>query len=583
MTTHPRASASAQSGAALLVGVILLLLATIITLLALKVGAFEARSTGNDIRAKLVNEVAEAGLSQGFEHLMRQQSALMEDETKWVKCAASDTTFPCGAVTAATYDHDGLPATAAVSRRSTMYRLANSGHADTNFPTEMNSAMLRLPNKVTNVGAGAFPVAYGVAPVVCYVARRKVGESSSSPIRCTDGPGADDASTRRIATFVSVAQMPDEAARVTLTQTVGRFALVDNPIGKPPIISSGSVNVTGGLQLVTNPNGGGNGVPVTIWTRKNVDKSGTPNTCYADEFFRYGAQVSEPPSLLGNTIVCDTCKCAGDKTLSFDKSGNPAPDDEGMDILDVDDGTTSAQRGTGVNYNVRSDALSYAQTPSLCEFPPDIFAHIFGVVAWDDTDMDCFAETKVMAQFINPNSGVEVTIGADEAFLYANAVSVINPTTAGAPLVDPEQVSAGYPAAGFKGLIWCQSSCDLQPGTQLGTPNNPVILVIDGSAQIKGRVFGMVFVRSRSGGGTLTPAAGYKMTSAEVNDGGGATLDLLGNATIYGALVIHGKMGNGAGTAAVVFDGKVLGALGDNPNNNRYATLPGAWNDTVSY
>jgi Tfp pilus assembly protein PilX len=39
---------------------------------------FENRSTGNDLRAKLVNEVAEAGLAQGFEYLMRQQSAMMK-------------------------------------------------------------------------------------------------------------------------------------------------------------------------------------------------------------------------------------------------------------------------------------------------------------------------------------------------------------------------------------------------------------------------------------------------------------------------------------------------------------------------
>jgi Tfp pilus assembly protein PilX len=572
MKKNPRPSSSVQRGAALLVGVVLLLLASVITILALKVGAFEARSTGNDIRAKLVSEVAEAGLSQGFEYLMRQQPALMEDDTKWAACAATDTTFPCGAVTADLYDHDGVGATAPVSRRSTMYRLVNSGHSDPNFAAEMNAAMLTLPNKVTNVSG--FPVAYGVAPVLCYVAPRLPGESSSSPIRCASGP--DAASTRRIATFVSVAQMPGETARTTVTQTVGRFALVDNPIGKPPIISSGSVNVTGGLQVVTNPNGGGNGVPVSVWTRKNVDKTGTPNTCYADEIFRYGAKNNAPPTLLGNTIVCDDCQCTNDKTLSFDKSGNAI--DEGMDILDVEG--TSADRGVGTNYNVRSDSLSYP----TCEFPPDVFAHIFGVSAWEDMNADCFAEKKVMAQYINPNTGVEVTIGADEAFLYANAVSIINPSAAGLPLRSPEQVpTAGYPSAALAGLIWCQSNCDIGSNTQLGTPDKPVIVVIDGSAKIQGKVFGMVFIRSLVGGATLTPVAGYTMTAAEVDNGGTATLDMNAGAVIYGALVVHGKIDKANGTAAIVFDGKVLAAIGNNPNNNRYATLPGAWNDSISY
>ncbi len=76
---HPQnmQSRSSQSGVVLLVAVVLLLLASVLTLAALKVGVFEQRSTGNDIRAKAVNEVAEAGLAQGFEYLMKQQADKM--------------------------------------------------------------------------------------------------------------------------------------------------------------------------------------------------------------------------------------------------------------------------------------------------------------------------------------------------------------------------------------------------------------------------------------------------------------------------------------------------------------------------
>lgn len=571
MSTYP----SPQRGSALLVAVVLLLLAGLMTLLGLNVGVFEARSTGNDIRAKFVNEVAEAGLAQGFEHLMRQQPDMMEDETLWEACVATDITYPCGAVTAAVYDHDADATTAPVARRSTMFRLVDSGHSDANFASEMTPRMLQLPNKLTTVGSG-FPVAYGVAPLLCYVAPRVPGELASSPIRCATSRGA--ASTRRLATFVSVAQMPGEAARATVTQTVGRFALIDNPVGKPPIIASGSVDVTGGLQIVTNPNSGGTGVPVSVWTRKDVEKTGTPNTCYADEFFRFGYQNNQPPQVLGNTVVCDTCQCEADKALSFDASGNAV--NEGIDILDVETGTNSTNRGTGVNHNVRSDSASYP----TCEFPPDLFANVFGVDAWDDLDNDCFAETKVLETYTNPNTGVEVTIGADEAFLYANAVSIINPTPGGTDLISPSQLYAGaYPVSTLSGLIWCQSSCSLGSNTQLGTPDSPVVLVIDGSADIQGKVFGMVYLRTTAGGATLTPVAGYTMTSAEVTGGGGASLRMNAGAVIYGALVVHGEMERANGTAAVVFDATVLNAIGNNPNNNRYATLPGAWNDNSSY
>jgi Tfp pilus assembly protein PilX len=76
-------SHSRQGGAVLLVAIVLLALAGIIALLALNVGVFESRSTGNDLRAKMVNQVAEAGLSQGFEFLIRQHADWIDDDTKW--------------------------------------------------------------------------------------------------------------------------------------------------------------------------------------------------------------------------------------------------------------------------------------------------------------------------------------------------------------------------------------------------------------------------------------------------------------------------------------------------------------------
>jgi hypothetical protein len=233
-----------------------------------------------------------------------------------------------------------------------------------------------------------------------------------------------------------------------------------------------------------------------------------------------------------------------------------------------------------VNYNVKSDALSYP----TCEFPPDLFSYIFGVNAWEDTDGDCFAEKKIMSVFTNPNNGVEVTMGADEAFLYTNALYIINPTVAGAALKSASQTSPyAYPSSDLSGLIWCQSSCDVGSNTQLGTPANPVVLVIDGSARIQGQVFGLIYMRSTAGGATLTPATGYTMTSTEVGNGGNAVLDMNAGATVYGAVVVQGQVDKANGTAAIIYDASVLDAIGNNPNNSRYATLPGAWNDISSY
>jgi len=62
-------------------------------------------------------------------------------------------------------------------------------------------------------------------------------------------------------------------------------------------------------------------------------------------------------------------------------------------------------------------------------------------------------------------------------------------------------------ATGFSGLVWCQSSCDIGSGDQLGSAANPVLLVIDSSSevQIKGKVFGAMPMTAR-----LTPAEARK-------------------------------------------------------------------------
>ena len=570
-------SPARQSGAVLLVAVLLLLLAGVMTIFAMNVGLFEQRSTGNDLRAKAVNEVAEAGLAQGFEYLMRQNREMLDTPGLWERCGgASDVSFPCGAVSAALIDTDG-DGTVDTPRRSTMFRLAATSHTITNLDNALANYMLPLASasKITNAANGA-TVAYGVAPVVCFM-QRPVTTDPNEPIQC-GAPGASGVTDLRAVTFVSVAKIPGESASATLVQTLGEYPTLNDPMGKPPITASGSAGVTGTLQIVTNPNAGGAGVPVSVWNRLDITKTGTTNTCYADEFFRY-TQGSATPSLYDGTIRCDDCRCDANgapTTLSYDSSG--ALQAEGIDILDVDAGTDSRNRGTGTNYNVRSDQYSYP----TCEFPPDLFRFVFGVRAWDDTDDDCFGETKAASVvYQNPDSGATGTVGPDEAYLYANADRII-PTDPDNPLLKNGQggTSALLASSSTSGLIWCQASCDIGSNTQVGTPSEPVILVLDrpagGSIRIQGTVFGMVFIRET--GTTMNPAPGSSGTG---NCPSNCALQMNAGATIYGALVLQGQM-NVNGTSAVVHDATVLRSIEENEGTTP-ATLPGAWNDQRSY
>lgn len=579
------------SGMGLVVVIVLLLLAGLLTLSALRVGLFEQRGTGNDLRSKAVAEVAEAGLAQGFEYLYRQHKTMLKDPSLWERCAAEDESFPCGAISAAAFDHDGDPATPGVPRRAQMFRLKAPAAANVipGIDAELARHMLPIPAASRISSLGGFNVAYGVAPVMCFAARPANANPGGIPCNGGVGPGSTSVA---ITTFVSVARIPGENASSTLIQTVGQYPKFDDDlVNRPPLTASGAAGVNGTLQVVTNPNAGGTGVPVSVWSRLDIDKTGTTNTCYPDEFFRY-TQGSHRPSLYQGTIRCDACRCDANnapKTLSYDSSGLnrcvlPTDDCEGIDVLDVEAGTDStAGYNTGghegANYNVRSDAVSFP----TCEFPPDLFDFVFHIPAWDDADQDCFAETKRAAvPYANPeNPSAMAMVGPDEAHLYRIADKVIAKPENAALLRSGQ---AGTPAllasSATTGVVWCQQAqpgaCDIRANVQVGTPSAPVVLILDGPVRIQGVIFGFVFIRDT--GGSLNPATGGSLAGECPAD---CMLQMNAGSAIYGAVVLQGQMASN-GTSAVIYDGNVLRGIVEQ-NEPVYATLPGAWTDRRSY
>jgi hypothetical protein len=177
-------------------------------------------------------------------------------------------------------------------------------------------------------------------------------------------------------------------------QTVGQYPkLGDEIVRTPPIMASGAVDVTGNLQVVTNPNAGGSGVPVSVWSRLDIDKHGTPNTCYADEFFRY-TQGSHVPSIYQSTIRCDDCKCdatGAPETLSYDASGS-------QPLRGPLHRLRRHRRARRRRQHQFQHALQHRRprrrelqralgslSYPTCEFPPDMFRYVFGVPAWSTT------------------------------------------------------------------------------------------------------------------------------------------------------------------------------------------------------
>jgi hypothetical protein len=114
-----------------------------------------------------------------------------------------------------------------------------------------------------------------------------------------------------------------------------------------------------------------------------------------------------------------------------------------------------------------------------------------------------------------------------------------------------------------------------------------VLLVIDGSATLKGKVFGVVFLRTKAGTATLTPSAGYTMTSSEISNGGNAELEMHGgagnSAVIYGAVIVQGPATKLNGSNSVVYNSDILQNLLGEDDFTKFVGMPGGWSDRTSY
>jgi hypothetical protein len=539
--------------------VLLLLLAGTLSLLALNTGIFEQRASGNDLKTKLVTKVAEAGLSQGMEYI-HQHYADMTDSSKWTQCVQTDTSFPCGSVPQA--------------RRASVYYWSSGGHDFDGNGTISGWETKMLPINSANTSwttASTFHSTYGVGVVLCRVATKTL---ATDPTTCTDTGSATNTS---ILTFVSVGAIPDENARATVTQSIGSYNILNNLPNAPPVVASGSINLVGTIQIVTNPNGAGRGVPVSLWTPKSLNGNGTGNSCYANEFYSSGGSVDwSHAATLPDFPLCDDCSCNG--SLSY-AHGNTVTN--GIDSLSADDNSASGGNGGVI--------VSADQT--VTEFPCDLFQQVFGVQAWRDAlpttstpPGDGFCETHIMTSYTNPNNTAQVvSMGVDEAYLY-NYAGYIKPAsgrtyacvsgcTGSLTATALINTSKGQGTAKNSGLVWCQD------GTLCarGSADAPVLVVFDGSGPNLtngGNIYGMVFGRSTglSTGGVIDQATG-----------GDASFTMSGNGVIYGSVVLQGTTGHLNGTSAVVYNKNILTNLQNGSGFVQFATIPGSWSDRVSY
>jgi hypothetical protein len=126
--------------------------------------------------------------------------------------------------------------------------------------------------------------------------------------------------------------------------------------------------------------------------------------------------------------------------------------------------------------------------------------------------------------------------------------------------------------AASSGFYWVSAdNCDL-PNSDVGSPNHPVVVVMDGGIDTSTgtRLFGLVFGRD--------PRADISAT-----DGGQATISPGGGTSeIYGAMVVEGS-GTVNGNVDLIYSLKTLQTGESMDRDDNAGNVPGSWTDRVSY
>lgn len=333
-----------------------LLVLTLMTLLlvyASRVGILEQRVSGNEMRQKLAFQAAEAGLDYATEYLLAAGTRLISKKAEaapytdadgntafragwfadgnihWKACPGSPgANHPCGGDIptggAGSFYYDD-PATVSSNLNPKFDSLPLDPTVTGNLPpnTAVRTTVIMCPRELddaTCLGSAGIPeeddISSEAAKFMMWILAWGYSECND-----VNGNGSFD--------------IPDECAgRAEVARPVGS---IENFAGAPtvPLVSRNTLPTSGTAEVVPNPNGGGEGVPSSIWANGNgtsgcepldtdgtvgstIEVQGAFKTCEMHEWY---GQDSRPED--GKCAVSN-CQCdyPGPEPISYRQSGD---------------------------------------------------------------------------------------------------------------------------------------------------------------------------------------------------------------------------------------------------------------------
>jgi len=572
MTTHRHriSSSRLQRGVTTLVVVLsLLVIITLLVLASTNMALFEQRTSTNENRQKLADQAAEYAINMSGEYMKSQLSVIATGSgAGWlVSSGASKRWFPCPVFNASSAHP--CDAERDATRRSNMYFYAASSGGSTAVPYSGNGALTAIGGAVA--GTPTFPVTTTVSALLCRIDTTLTavvsGVSKPKP-DCRATPSSTSAN--RIAVLLvatSSLQNSGNTVNENATSTIKEtWATYSGSLGiaAVPLIAAGSIEGLGNAEVVAAANGAGVGLPVSMWSSCPIDIEkaagqvypaqcaapagsgvGSVSTCNLGEFLKSTPEADLKTTCANSNPACG-CPSFNSSNSDFLSGHSNANKRENLDILDADG-----------NVGVLPDITFFPDRGMDNASDPlddNLFEWIFG--------QEAVAEGATVVTGCGPS-----LTNVNDTKSCADVDSLIN--TMGATVM----ATCDSLNSSSSGLYYVTGSCSLP--SQVGSPTDPVIVVVDGDNQsaqgvrVSGNTvfYGMFFIRSR-----------YTMENAS------NTVELKGNGNVqfYGSVVVEGNV-NITGGIRIVYDNTSTDKPGGKlPSSTRFARVPGSWLDSQS-
>jgi hypothetical protein len=568
---HPRlpTGSSRQRGVAtLFVALMILVVLTVIVMLSTNVGLFEQKMTTNENRARLVEQAAEYALNLGGEFLKAKRNVIIANTSGgWLSTDGSTGRrwSPCSLIDVSANPTHVCAAERSAARRAELYYYSADGAnnaADLKLPYEALTPDGSTGPELNTVGNGAFAVTNTeIHALLCRI------DSTLSKPTCRATPAAGN---RIAVTLVATVQVAGENSTSLVKETWATYSAA-NATSSAPIVASGSFNGSGDLTVVTSPNGGGTGLPVSIWTAADakVESStggGTASvtSCYIGDFMRGSSgehDLAEAKATCPQSGSSPPCHCPSSKDeSSYWLSGHPAGGArrENFDILDRDGNAGSGSNGPvpdiqfypggGWSDPVNGGGTLIPLDRAGALDDDSLFEWIFGV-SYVVADRDATGQTL-------HNCGGGSQDCADFALRDEMGATIL-----------PDCSTLDSTA---DGLYYVTGNCSIT--AQVGTADSPAIIVTFGNASFgpNAVLYGLLFIHSDN---IATENASSCPSACKFSMNGG---------TVFGAIIVEGDISM-AGNPVIVYDDTSINSDPNKlPAGARFARVPGSWLDSRS-